>query len=101
MTVTELKWYSVTATYKSIHIGVSRKRHLWERVIFLIQSNDDVEARKAAIRIGHEKEHEYRAVNGDLVRWAFQDIERIQEVVDSEICNGTEVSSEFYERVDK
>ena len=34
----EQSWYFVRATYKAVHLGRVRRRHLWERTVFLIRA---------------------------------------------------------------
>jgi hypothetical protein len=94
-------WYWVSATYKAVHLGVPRKRHLWERTVFLIRASSDAEAADVARQVAREKEHEYLAAGGDMVRWVLQEVEEIHELFESDIQQGTEVYWEFFERVDK
>ena len=94
-------WYGVTATYKAAHPGQRRRRHLWERITFLIRAENDASAEIAARRVAEEKEHEYTTASGDMVRWVVQEIESVQSILDDDIDEGTEVSWQFYERVDK
>jgi hypothetical protein len=96
----ESPWYWVAATYKSVHIGVSRKRHVWQRIVFLIRALDEDEAAIIAHQVALAKEHEYLVDGGDTLRWVFQEIEEIHGVFDREIGQGTEVYWEFFERVD-
>lgn len=96
-----MKWYSISTTYKSIHVDVPRKRHLWEHLVFLVRAPNEASAKKVALQVAEEKQHEYLASRGDVVRWVFQDVESIQEILDDEIHQGTEVFWEFYEKVDK
>ena len=95
------RWYWVSATYKAVHGGVSRRRHLWERTVFLIRAADDTEAATTAENVARQKEHEYEAAGGDTVRWTFQEIEAIQPLFDERVGEGTEVYWELFERVDK
>src|SRR5262249_50803022 len=93
------EWYWVAALYKAVHVGVPRKRHLWERTVFLVQATSDAEAAQTAERVAREKEHEYVAAAGDLIRWTFQYIEDIQSLLDEAFEEGTEVYWTCFERV--
>src|SRR5437870_2824802 len=91
-----LRWYWVAATYKSIDVGVQRKRHLWERTVFLVRAVSDAEAACAAERVARSKELEYVAAAGNRVRWTLQEVERVQELFDRCPEEGTEVYWEFF-----
>jgi hypothetical protein len=103
----EQSWYFVRATYKAVHLGRVRRRHLWERTVFLIRAlgNDGLVPHEMAVlranEVAREKEHEYEVEGGDTVRWVFQQIEDIQPLVDEPFGDGTEVYWEFFERVDR
>jgi hypothetical protein len=108
----EQQWFWVKATYKAVHVGAARKRHLWERNVFIVRGPEsasaiypdaagDPELREKAEKIAREKEHEYVAAGGDTIRWVFQRIEQIQPIFDQKIGEGTEVYWELFERVDK
>jgi hypothetical protein len=90
------EWYWVAATYKAVHVGKTRKRHLWERTVFLVQAANEDEASRLAEQVGREKEVEYLAAGGDTVRWVFQGIERMEQLLDERFENGTEVYWEFF-----
>lgn len=96
-----LHWYWVSATYKAVHPGATRRRHLWERTVFLVCAHADADARVEAVRIAKGKQQEYVAAKDDLVRWELVEIEGIQALHDEVIGSGTEVYWEFFERVDR
>jgi hypothetical protein len=93
-------WYWVSALYKAVHLGTSRKRHLWERTVFLIRAAGEADAACIAKEQARAKEQEYVAAGGDTIRWVFQEVEQIHELFDREMGQGTEVYWEFFERVD-
>lgn len=97
----QLEWYWVSATYKAVHAGVARRRHLWERTVFLVRAGDDAQAKVAAAEVARGKEHEYIAAGGDTVRWVLQEVEDVQPLFDADIGPGTEVYWTFFERVDR
>lgn len=100
-------WYWVKAAYKGVHVGAVRRRHLWETTVFLIRGPRNSEVtppdlvKGKAERVAKQKEHEYEAVGGHVVRWVFQQVDAIAPLVDDEIGDGTEVYWEYFERVDK
>jgi hypothetical protein len=100
----ELSWYCIRATYKSIAPGIPRKRHLWQRIFFLMRAPENRNPnslRKQAEELAREKEHEYQTFQNTMVRWVFVEVEDIEELSDPELKAGSEVYWEFYERVDK
>jgi hypothetical protein len=99
-----MAWYCAKTTYKSVDVGVVRKRHLWERKFILIQGPRNLNPASLVPlveSIAREKEHEYTAISGNQVRWVFQEVEEIKELDDPVIKEGSEVYWEFFERVDK
>jgi hypothetical protein len=97
-------WYWVAATYKAVHVGVPRKRHLWERTVFLLRAPADCDRVflwEKAERVARTKEREYVGGTGDTIRWTFQEIEAIHSLFDRDLDDGTEVYWELFHRVDK
>lgn len=97
----DLRWFWVSALFKSEHLNKVRKRHLWERTVFLVRATTKELAEQYAQNLAKNKEIEYESANNDSVRWTFQGIERINELHDEAISDGTEVFWEFFERVDR
>jgi len=93
-------WWSVTANYKAVHPDEKRRRHLWERIVFLAQAADEESARKLGASIAKSKEHSYKSGNGDYVKWQFIELLDVKELFDQQITSGTEVDWKFFERVD-
>lgn len=96
-----VRWWWVSALYKCVHINKPRRRHLWERTVFLIRASDAQEAERVAWEVGRGKEHEYQVAGGETVRWALHSIEQCMDLFDAEIGQGTEVYWALFERVDK
>jgi hypothetical protein len=94
-------WYWVAATYKAVHSKVARKRHLWQRIVFLIQAESEADAATIAGQVARDKEHDYLVEGGDTVRWTLKEVEEIRELFDRNIQQGTEVYWEFFTRVDR
>lgn len=95
------QWFSVQATYKAVHSGAERRAHTWERIVFLVSASDLEHAAVAARSEALAKEHDYVAVNGERVRWVFQEIEAIQALLDASLQTGTEVWSYYFRRIDR
>jgi len=93
-------WFWVSANYKAVHMDRSRRRHLWQQIVFLVQATSEAEARTKAHGIATDKEHEYEVASGGTVRWILQHIEKVEELFDSTIKDGSEVYWRFYERVE-
>jgi hypothetical protein len=88
-------WFSVNLLFKSVHPDQPQHEFLWEERVFLVQAEDEDQARQEAERIGKAEEHEYLAATGDLVRWTFQQIESISALDSDTLENVTEVFSRF------
>ena len=101
---TELTWYCVRATYKSVHVREPRRRHLWERTFFLLSApphQGPADVRRRAEQVARTKEDEYVAVAGNTVRWIFHEVEDIEELPSFSPETGGEVYCELFTRVDK
>ena len=94
-------WYWASAVYKAVHPGSLRRRHLWERVVFILRASHESEAWDKANKIALSKVHGYAAAGGDRVEWTLQRIDRVQPLFDADVGEGTEVFWEFYEKVDR
>jgi hypothetical protein len=98
---TEEEWFWVAALFKSVHPERPRKRHLWERTVFLVRAPDEAAAQVRAREVALGKEHEYVTAAGERLRWTFQEVEAVQSLHDAELGEGTEVYWQFFERVDR
>jgi len=67
----------------------------WEESIILIQAADEDEARKKGEETGKKAEHEYDAISGDHIKWVFDRVADIYELVPNKLEEGTEVFSRF------
>lgn len=97
------KWFWVCALYKSERGSkkeAQRKRHLWERRVFLIRAVRG-EERRMAREAAKAHEHKYKNARGETVYWRLKSIESYAELFDKRVSNGTEVFWEFFERVDR
>ena len=95
------RWFWAAAVYKAVDTDKPRKRHLWHKVVFVLQASDADNAKVKADRIAQRKQHRYPSATGANVSWVLQEVEAIQELFDEPIRDGTEVYWQFTERVDK
>jgi hypothetical protein len=91
-----MAWYSAIVIFESTVDGFVKKKQLCEQSIHLILApNDDIASQKA-IRIGKEKEHEYKNESGENVIWKFVQVQDVQEVTQNELVDGLEVHSKLF-----
>lgn len=94
------RWYWAVATYKAVRSGAARRRHLWQRIAFLVEAPAATSATELAKKTALEKQHENRSATGRTARWEFQSLEEVQALFDDTPRIGTEVYWDFFERVD-
>lgn len=97
----ESTWYWVAAVYKSVAVGMPRKRNLWMRSVFVFRASDTEDPTVRGNEIARAHEHEYRNAFGRTVRWQLQSVEAVERLFDPDISSGTEVYWQFFERVDR
>ena len=68
---------------------------LWEEQIILIEATNEAAAKQKAERHGKAQENEYRNQAGELVHWSFEQVERLCEVEDVTLKDGSELFSRF------
>ena len=96
----QLTWYWACATFKAIdREGDRKKKHLWERTVFLLRSETPETARIKAHKLAKDKEHGYRSATNHDVYWELQEVERVEPLFDAEIADGTEVYWKLFECV--
>src|SRR5438105_4014142 len=88
-------WFTASLFFKSNIPNEPDTQALWEESIVLIRAADEQEARIKAEEIGKRREHKYLAAAGNQVRWSFEKIESIHEVLAENLEHGTEVFSRF------
>jgi hypothetical protein len=67
-----------------------------EVAVHLVQARDDAEARERGAEIGSGRQHNYLNGDGEDVSWRFRRVVECQELLDSELKDGMEVSSWLY-----
>jgi Domain of unknown function (DUF4288) len=88
-------WFTASLLFKSVHIGQPDNDCLWEESIVLLRAETRAEAQQQAERLGQAEEHEYVSATGDLVKWTFQRVDSVYEILDGTLEHGTEVFSRF------
>lgn len=101
LSTSEEHWFWAAALFKAVYPERPRKRHLWERTVFLVRAVHETAARERAREVALGKELEYVTATGEHLRWTFQELESVQSRHDDELGEGTEVYWEFFERVDR
>jgi Domain of unknown function (DUF4288) len=99
----EESWFWVCALYKSERGGKKgrlRKRHLWERRVFVIRAVRGAE-RRVARQVAEAHEQKYKNGSGETVYWRLKEIEAYAELFDKRITSGTEVYWTFFVKVDR
>jgi hypothetical protein len=86
-------WYSVNLLYKSLHPEHPEHEWLWEERIVLVEAGSEDEAKRKGERLGKAEEVEYISATGDLVRWTFQQLERVCQI--EALQDGSELFSRF------
>jgi hypothetical protein len=87
-------WYTASLLFKSIHTPAESKPTVWEESVRLIRARNETEARQEAETIGRAEAHSYEAEGGAVV-WVFERVERLFEITDEELRNGSEVFSRY------
>ena len=92
-------WYSA----RLIHICLvdskkPRRRNTQDRRVVIFRARDRKRAIQRALAIGRAAEVEYRNVLGQRVRWAFVEIETLDQL--GRRLDGREVSSRLSSRID-
>ncbi len=99
----EESWFWVCALYKSERGGKKgrlRKRHLWERRVFVIRAARGDE-RRIARQVAEAHEQKFKNGAGETVYWRLKEIEAYAELFDKRITSGTEVYWNFFVKVDR
>jgi len=88
-------WFTASLLFKSQHQPAANGDPLWEEQIILLEATDELAAKQKAAQRGKAEEHEYRNQAGELVRWSFEQVERLCEIEGGELKDGAELFSRF------
>ena len=87
--------FSASLLFKSQHEPPSSGEPLWEEKIILLEALDESAAQNKAAQHGKAENHQYRNEKGDLVSWSFVCVERLCQVDDTVLKDGSELFSRF------
>jgi len=91
-------WYSANLIYKGINEdGLT---DLCEERIVLFHALCEKDVYAKAKSFGLDSEHSYEVESGGTLQWKFDTIERVYEIDDSEIHDGSEIFSRFLTKED-
>lgn len=87
-------WYSANLLFKSVH-STPDEDALWEESIRLIRADTVEDALEKAQILGERERTSYVAKPGDRVTWDFVQVERVFEISDELLSDGSEIFSRF------
>jgi hypothetical protein len=87
--------FAASLLFRGVSDNCPSEEDVWEESIVLIFAEDKESATQKAEKIGRENEVSYEAMAGNMLAWKFVQIERLYEIMDSEITDGTEVFSRY------
>jgi uncharacterized protein DUF4288 len=90
-------WYALRALYRADHghKDASSVRTLLEESVLLFRSTPSSAATKGH-QVAKQRQHSYKNVYGEMVRWKLHQVLEIVEVVDQPITEGSEVYHRFH-----
>lgn len=88
-------WFTANLLFKSQRQANVNEGSLWEEQIILIEATNEAAAKQKAEHHGKAQENEYRNQAGELVHWSFEQVERLCEVEDVTLKDGSELFSRF------
>lgn len=88
-------WYAASLLFSSEHVDHPEANPLWEEQIILLQADDEDTAKIKAEARGKGANHQYFNAENHLVKWRFEQVERISQIESETLGDGTEVFSRF------
>lgn len=89
-----MSWYVAEALFQStIDEAGPSYSPLVEKSWFLVSADDEAAAHAKAMGLAQSKRESYANADGERVCWVFLRIERLREVMDELLTDGTEVWS--------
>jgi hypothetical protein len=89
------KWWCATLIVCSSVKDDETDLYLCDEQIHLVRAANSEAAVLKAIQIGREQEHSYESIDGHHVTWKFIGLQGLEEVLDEDIVDGTEIRSKF------
>lgn len=87
-------WYSARLLIEMTIDGLNPPKPLFEEsvIIFKMPDNATTSAiRKRVGQLGKKASHHYKNEDGEVVRWTFQEVLEVQQIMAEELTDGTEV----------
>lgn len=91
-------WYTASLIYKGVN--EDNLTELCEERIILFHALCEQDVYAKAESFGLDSEHTYEVERGGTLQWKFDSVERVYEVDDSEIHDGSELFSRFLTKDD-
>jgi len=90
-------WYSARLLFESLH-RLSKEPPFFEEkwAVFRAASHDD--AATKVKKVGKKFEHAYENAKGNMVHVKFREVLEVQEILDDQIRDGTEVFFRFWSK---
>jgi Domain of unknown function (DUF4288) len=88
-------WYSAALFFQGVSQTHRAVETLWEEKLLLIDADSAEKAQSIAEQIGRASEHAYTSATQEDICWTFVCVERVYEIMDVGIKNGTELFSRF------
>ena len=86
----ELHWFVAVLLLESNFAALSMPPSI-DVQYRLIHATDSEAAYKRALELGREAEHSYENSEGEICVWSFKGLKDLQEVLDVELNDGTEI----------
>ncbi len=92
-------WYVVTFIFKCEIEGEPTNTDLWTCIgqVHVIRASNRDLAYEKAMTLGKSHEHSYENADGQTVRWLFVGLENLEELLDDEIRDGTEICGRVFD----
>lgn len=91
MTVERQRWFAVRLLSESSIAQDPAAEPLFEDTLVLLRATNEEAAQRRGEEYGRAAEHEYENEAREVVRWEFREVLDVQEVLDEEVTDGTEV----------
>ena len=88
-------WYCASILWVAERNGVQDSDSLWEEQLVLIEAGSEESARAEGLRRASQPRAAYKNNDGVTISWRFVKIDRIYEIGNEQLTNGTEIFSRF------
>ncbi len=95
-----MKWYTAKLVLKCIVDNQSFNLSTFDEQVRVIQAENSEDAYAKALKFGNMEEHQYTNSDGKIVRWVFCGLSNLEEILDEQIEDGTEITANLYELID-